>query len=65
MERHQVERDAPGLDCAGTIGHYGHRMVPPLGEKGISRKLDVWGHDVGHDWPWWRKQLAHHRPRFC
>ncbi len=34
-----------------------------LGEKGIPHELDVWGHDVAHDWPWWRRQLAHHLPR--
>jgi esterase/lipase superfamily enzyme len=25
--------------------------------KGIPHQLDVWGHDVSHDWPWWRKVL--------
>jgi esterase/lipase superfamily enzyme len=34
-----------------------------LAEKGISHELDVWGHDVAHDWPWWRRQLAHHLHR--
>ena len=24
--------------------------------------LDMWGFDSAHDWPWWRKQLAHHLP---
>jgi len=41
------------------------RMAHQLGEKGISHELDVWGHDVSHDWPWWRKQIAHHLARFC
>ncbi len=36
-----------------------------LGEKHISHELDLWGHDVPHDWPSWRAQLAHHMPRFC
>jgi esterase/lipase superfamily enzyme len=36
-----------------------------LREKGIRCELDLWGHDVSHDWPWWRRQLAHHLPRFC
>jgi esterase/lipase superfamily enzyme len=40
-------------------------MAGLLREKGISHELDVWGHDVSHDWPWWRKQIAHHLPRFC
>jgi esterase/lipase superfamily enzyme len=26
-----------------------------LSRKGIPHWLDVWGHDVNHDWPWWRK----------
>jgi esterase/lipase superfamily enzyme len=34
-----------------------------LAEKGVPNELDVWGHDVAHDWPWWRRQLAHHLPR--
>ena len=34
-----------------------------LGEKGIPHELDTWGHDVAHDWPWWRRQLAHHLHR--
>jgi esterase/lipase superfamily enzyme len=36
-----------------------------LGAKGIRHELDLWGHDVPHDWPSWRAQLAHHLPRFC
>jgi esterase/lipase superfamily enzyme len=35
-----------------------------LGEKGIRNEVDLWGHDVPHDWPSWRRQLAHHLPRF-
>jgi esterase/lipase superfamily enzyme len=35
-----------------------------LAEKGIRHELDLWGHDVPHDWPAWRRQLAHHLPRF-
>jgi esterase/lipase superfamily enzyme len=35
-----------------------------LGEKGIRNEVDLWGHDVPHDWPSWRLQLAHHLPRF-
>ncbi len=36
-----------------------------LGEQGIPHELDLWGHDVSHDWHWWQKQIAHHLPRFC
>ena len=31
-------------------------------EKGINVWVDVWGHDVCHDWDWWYKQAAYHIP---
>lgn len=42
-----------------------HATAALLRDKGIPHELDLWGHDVAHDWPWWRKQIAHHLPRFC
>ena len=30
-----------------------------LESKGIPHSLDLWGADVDHDWPWWRKMLPH------
>jgi esterase/lipase superfamily enzyme len=30
-----------------------------LSAKGIPHTLDLWGADVNHDWPWWRKMLPH------
>jgi esterase/lipase superfamily enzyme len=27
--------------------------------KGIPHWIDLWGQDVNHDWPWWRKQLPY------
>jgi len=30
-----------------------------LHSKGIPHTLDLWGPDVNHDWPWWRKMLPH------
>ena len=41
------------------------RFAGLLGDKGIRHELDLWGHDVPHDWPAWRAQLAHHLSRFC
>lgn len=35
-----------------------------LASKGVRHELDLWGHDVPHDWPSWRAQIAHHLPRF-
>ena len=40
------------------------RFAGQLGEKSIRHELDLWGHDVAHDWPAWRAQIAHHLPRF-
>ena len=40
------------------------RFASLLGEKEIPVELDLWGHDVPHDWPSWRNQIAHHLPRF-
>ena len=30
-----------------------------LESKDIPAWVDFWGHDVNHDWPWWRKMLPH------
>jgi esterase/lipase superfamily enzyme len=34
-----------------------------LHRKEIPHWLDIWGHDVNHDWPWWRRMLPHHLER--
>ncbi|MEK3880652.1 alpha/beta hydrolase-fold protein [Paenibacillus sp. FSL H8-0122] len=31
-----------------------------LGQKGIPARIDYWGHDVSHDWPWWNKQIHYY-----
>jgi esterase/lipase superfamily enzyme len=36
-----------------------------LAGAGIPHDLDLWGYDVAHDWPWWRKQFDHHLHRIC
>ncbi len=36
-----------------------------LHSKGIPHRLELWGHDVNHDWPWWRKMLPHYLGEFC
>ena len=41
------------------------RMAGLLAGKDLRHELDLWGHDVPHDWPSWRAQLARHLPRFC
>jgi esterase/lipase superfamily enzyme len=34
-----------------------------LWERGIPNNVDLWGRDVNHDWPWWRKMLPHYIDR--
>jgi esterase/lipase superfamily enzyme len=36
-----------------------------LNSKGIPHRLELWGHDVNHDWPWWRKMLPYYLGEFC
>ena len=31
-----------------------------LSDKRIPNYMDLWGHDVAHDWHWWREQVVHH-----
>jgi len=35
------------------------RLSEMLHRKRIPHTLDLWGHDVSHDWPWWRRMLPH------
>jgi esterase/lipase superfamily enzyme len=30
-----------------------------LDDKGIPHWIDIWGYDVNHDWPWWRKMMPY------
>ena len=34
-----------------------------LAAKGIPAIVDYWGHDVNHDWPWWRQMLPYELER--
>jgi esterase/lipase superfamily enzyme len=51
-------------DTTGSLAST-RQFAALLAEKQISHELDLWGHDVPHDWPSWRAQVAHHLPRFC
>jgi len=39
--------------------HASRRLSEILDRKGIPHLLDLWGYDVSHDWPWWRKMLPY------
>src|SRR2546428_2401554 len=49
-------------DTTGALESTKH-FAGLLREKGLDVELDLWGHDVIHDWPSWRDQIAHHLPR--
>jgi esterase/lipase superfamily enzyme len=51
--------------CAGQ-GAWEEAMTSDIAEmrniledKNIPAWIDLWGYDVNHDWPWWRKQLPY------
>ena len=55
--------------CAGQ-GAWEEEMLRSLGllkaafeGKGIHAWVDIWGEDVNHDWPWWRRQMAYFLPK--
>jgi esterase/lipase superfamily enzyme len=33
------------------------RIAQVFRDKSISCRLDVWGDNTGHDWPWWQRML--------
>ena len=35
-------------------------MHGSLAAGGVNHNYDLWGHDVSHDWPWWKKQMDHY-----
>ena len=41
------------------------RMKELFGYKNIPAWIDYWGHDVAHDWPWWKKQLPYFMNYVC
>ena len=52
-------------DTTGALDSTPRARRAACERKGIRHELDLWGHDVPHDWPSWRAQIAHHLPRFC
>jgi esterase/lipase superfamily enzyme len=36
-----------------------YRLRQILEDKSIPAWIDIWGHDVNHDWPWWRVMLPY------
>src|SRR5262249_39099423 len=40
--------------------HCSRQLSALLSTKGIPHNLALWGDDVDHDWPWWRKMLPYY-----
>jgi esterase/lipase superfamily enzyme len=40
-------------------------LADVLAAKGISHWRDIWGHDVAHQWPWWKRQARYHLVRWA
>jgi esterase/lipase superfamily enzyme len=38
-------------------------LAAALREKDIPHERDLWGSDVSHEWPWWRRQAVFHLTR--
>jgi esterase/lipase superfamily enzyme len=36
-----------------------HALKRILEDKGVPHWIDIWGTDVNHDWPWWRKMMPY------
>ena len=39
------------------------RLDAVLRSKGIHARVEYWGYDVDHDWPWWYKMVDHYVPQ--
>ncbi len=56
-----------GIICAGQgpweVPETSFRLREIFFQKGINVWVDIWGHDVQHDWPWWYKQVAYFVPK--
>jgi len=56
-----------GIICVGQgpweVTDTTFRLQEIFREKGINTWVDIWGHDVRHDWDWWYKQVEYFLPK--
>jgi esterase/lipase superfamily enzyme len=57
-------RNNNGVILASGSGDYedpdaSRRLSGILHSKGVPHQLEIWGHDMTHDWPTWRKMLPY------
>ncbi len=59
----ELQRNGRIVIATGSGNHEdpeaNRRFSNVLNTKSIPHVLDVWGHDIHHDWPTWRKMLPH------
>jgi len=60
MLRHHCQIHLVTGQGAYEAPHCSKRFSGLLWDKGIGNNLDLWGHDVNHDWPWWRRMLPYY-----
>lgn len=67
-EHYWTLRNHCSINIIGGQGAYENpeslrKMSRVLTARSIPHNLDLWGHDVNHDWPWWRKMLPYYVER--
>ena len=45
--------------------NWSQQMSQVLWKGGVWHNFDLWGHDVAHDWPWWKKQMNYYIGKLC
>ena len=40
------------------------QLAKNLRDSNVPVFLDIWGYDVAHDWPWWKKQIVYFVEKF-
>ncbi len=51
-------------DWEGPLLESTRRLHAVVQKKGIHARVEYWGHDVAHDWPWWYKMVELYAPEF-
>lgn len=57
--RHSLQLVLATGQGAYEVPDASRRMSGILDARGIPHWLDIWGTDVNHDWPWWRRMLPY------
>jgi len=64
-ERLHLLRTASRIVIVSGRGAYekpeaSQQLADVLASRAIPHTIEFWGHDVNHDWPWWRRMLPHY-----